>query len=242
MSKSWAEVWADREIDPSKGSTLSQLMAADGLDTAFGTLPEESWLAFVRQVGSTLGITPNASVFEIGCGAGAFLYDFYRSGCAVAGLDLSPSLVAHGRAAMPGADITRREASSFDALASHDFVISCGVFMYFDSLDYAHRVISRAVAGARIGVAILDVPDRATEQEAIAARRAAVGPEIYDERYAGLPHLFYERDWVEAELRRAGARDVRVEDQAIAGYDNSAFRFNAFAWLDSAGTRTRLPR
>lgn len=234
MSRTWADVWADRKIDTSKGSTLSQLMAADGLDTAFGTLPEESWLAFVRRVGSTLDVAHDASLFEIGCGAGAFLYDFYRSGCSVAGLDLSPSLVAHAQAAMPGADITHREASSFEAVANYDFVVSCGVFMYFDSLDYARRVIHQSVAGARIGVAILDIPDRATEQDAVAARRAAVGPEIYDERYSGLPHLFYERDWVEAELRSAGAHDIRIEGQSIAGYDNSAFRFNAFAWIDGA--------
>ena len=192
-------------------------------------------LARLRQArGRHFGCPQDASLFEIGCGAGAFLYDFYRSGHSVGGLDLSPSLVAYAQAAMPGADITRGEASSFDAVASYDFVISCGVFMYFDSLNYARGVIHQAVAGTRIGVAILDIPDRATEQDAVAARRAAVGPEVYDERYRGLPHLFYERDWVEAELRSAGAQDVRIEGQSIADYDNGAFRFNAFAWIDGA--------
>jgi SAM-dependent methyltransferase len=233
MTRSWEDVWADRTLDVSRESLLGRLMAADGLDTAFGSSPEDTWLEFVRRTARTLGVTPGSSVFEIGCGAGAYLYDFAQAGCKVAGLDRSPSLVTFAQEAMPEACISRAEAAAFDAEREYDYVLSCGVFMYFPTLDYAREVIRRAVRGARVGVAILDIPDKAVEDLALEARRAAVGP-TYDELYKGLEHLYYPREWVAAELRSAGAGEVRLEDQHIAGYDNSAYRFNAYAWMPDA--------
>jgi hypothetical protein len=139
--------------------------------------------------------------------------------------------VKYAQEAMPRARIELAEAAAFDAERAYDYVLSCGVFMYFDSLEYAREVIHRAVRGARVGVAILDIPDKALEETAHEARRAAVGPEAYDELYKGLEHLYYPREWVAEELRLAGAGSVYVEDQHIAGYDNSAYRFNAYAWM-----------
>ncbi len=113
MSPTWREIWDRRRLDPSHGSTLAQLMAADGLDTGFGSVTETAWRAFVDHVACTLDLRAGTRVFEVGCGAGAFLYPLYESGCTVAGLDQSAALVSYAAQAMPrdGSPSARRPRS-----------------------------------------------------------------------------------------------------------------------------------
>jgi SAM-dependent methyltransferase len=236
MDQTWENVWSRRELDPLQGSILSQLMAADGLDTAFCGLTERAWRQFVRRTAATLGISHGASVFEVGCGAGAFLHELDRRGCLVAGLDASAALIRYARQALPGGRFTICDALSFTEPGTFEFVVSCGVFLYFPSLDYAREVVHLMVSHATRGVAILDVPDQSRQEAALSARRSALGEAAYESRYRGLSHLHYRRDWLLGALGEEGVADVWVEDQAIPGYGNGAYRFNVFASLGSAGS------
>ena len=101
MVRNWKTVWDARQLDPSRGSLLAQLMAADGLDTGFGNVSESSWRAFVRQVGRAVDLQAGARVFEVGCGAGAFLYEWSLTSIDVAGIDQSAALVDYASRAMP---------------------------------------------------------------------------------------------------------------------------------------------
>lgn len=225
----WRDVWESRRLQPGRGTPLAQLMAADGLDTGFGDVAEADWVAYVRRTADHLGVTPATSVFEVGCGAGAFLYELHRQGCPVGGVDRSATLVGYARAALPGGRFEVADAAEVDATEPVDVVLSSGVFMYFPSLDYAREVIERMVAKATRAVAVLDVPDAAMRAEALAHRIATVGGEAaYRERYDGLDHLYYDREWVADALRACGVVGVRVADQDIANYDNGRFRFNAW--------------
>jgi SAM-dependent methyltransferase len=229
-------VWEARHLQPARGSALAQLMAADGLDTGFGDVAEADWVAYVRRMADLLGVTPTTSVFEVGCGAGAFLYELHRQGCPVAGADRSATLVRFARAALPGGTFDVAEAIELDDTEPADVVVSSGVFLYFPSLRYARAVIELMVAKATRAVAVLDVPDAATREEALAHRIASVGGErAYRERYAGLEHLYYDRDWVADTLRSCGVVDVRVAGQDIADYENGRFRFNAWGRIPAAG-------
>lgn len=48
-------------------------------------------------VSGTLGLQPGARVLDAGCGAGHFAIAFAERGCSVAGIDLSPELIARAR-------------------------------------------------------------------------------------------------------------------------------------------------
>lgn len=226
--QNWQSVWAARRLDPTKGSQLAQLMAADGLDTGFGSVSEPSWRAFARRTSDALGLAHGDRVFEVGCGAGAFLLDLYERGIEVAGLDQSAALIEIARAAMPRGSFSIADASAVDGWAQADVVLACGVFMYFPTLDYARGVVTKMAANARRAVAVLDVPDLAKQAAALEHRRGTLGPEEYAARYAGLDHLYYAKDWMREVFEAAGLGDVRVEDQAIPGYANAAYRFNVF--------------
>ena len=231
MSRSWRAVWAGRQLSPSGGSKLAHLMAADGLDTEFGTPSENEWTQFVRAMATTLGIGPGDSVFDVGCGAGAFLYDLAHMGLRVGGIDLSSALVSCAGQVMPEGQFDVVEASDLDAVDQYDAVVSCAAFLYFPSLEYAERVLDRMVAKARRVVAVLDLPDAAAEAQALEHRIAAAGGDgAYTARYAGLKHLHFERLWIERALAQRGLVDVRVADQDVQGYGMGRFRFNAWGF------------
>jgi SAM-dependent methyltransferase len=168
-------------------------------------------------------------IFEVGCGAGAWIYDLYERGYTVAGLDRSPVLVDHARLVMPGGDWTCADALEVDPVPPFDFVVACGVFTYFESLDYAAAVLRKMAAKAVRGVMILDVPDLAKRDAAVSFRRGALGEEQYRERYAGLDHAYYDKQWFRGVLTETGLSRIAIEDQRIDGYANSAFRYNVTA-------------
>lgn len=230
----WRQVWERRALDPARGSALSALMAADGLDTAFGQITERRWREFVNRRAGELGAGPGTAVYEVGCGAGAFLYVLAQSGCEVAGLDQSATLVGLARQAIPAGRFDVAEATGLAVSPPVDIVVSCGVFLYFPGLDYAAKVIELMAAGATRAVAILDIPDAATREGALAARIELAGGEAaYRERYAGLEHLYYERSWIAGRLAAAGLVGVKTADQDIPGYANGPFRFNAWGFAPS---------
>jgi len=230
MSSNWKEIWASRSLNLEHGSLFAQLMAADGLDTKFGSVTEESWRAFVRRTATKLGVAPGSNVFEVGCGAGAYLFDLYQQGCKVAGLDASPSLIRCAEEVMPHGRWILADAEELDTAEPFDFVVACGVFLYFPSFEYAANVLARMACKARRGIMVLDVPDLAKQQKAIAIRRRIMGEDAFARKYDGLNHLYYTKNWFETVLGPLGLNNVQIEDQSIEGYANAMYRFNVFAW------------
>ncbi len=119
----WKSVWERRKLEPARGSLLAQLMAADGLDTGFGDVGERAWRAFARSVADRFGLGPGDRVLEVGCGAGAFLLDFYERGITVTGVDRSETLVGYARRAMPAARFEVSDATTFDVSERYDVVL-----------------------------------------------------------------------------------------------------------------------
>jgi predicted TPR repeat methyltransferase len=225
----WKEIWARRSVDVTD-TDLAGLLSADGYDSGFAGLTVQAWKSFVESRMTDLGVERGSSMFEVGCGAGAFVLEPHRRGVRVGGIDLSPQLIEIARNAMPDGEFGVQEADQFAVTPKADFVVSCSVFEYFNSLEYAADVIDRMSAKAARAVAVFDVPDLAKREAAIDFRRASMGPEEYDERYAGLHHCYYERDWFKAQLEKSGLDRVTINDQDLDGYGNAPFRFNAWGF------------
>lgn len=238
-TKNWLAVWERKGRNGTSMPTLAMpdLLSIDGFNTEFGTITEDAWETFVGGVFSTLGAEPASSVFEVGCGGGAFLVPRYRNGAEIGGIDFSDSLVKVARAVMPGAQIEVANAIDLRGTDSYDYVVSCSTFLYFPDLAYASEVLTRMAMLSRRGIALLDLPDAAREAEDLAFRTAEYGdPEAYARRYAGLTRQYFDRNWCHVALREAGASRVEIVDQDIAGYGNASLRFNAFAWFDDEAT------
>lgn len=228
--RTWKEVWAARRMDATLPTVLSQLLAADGMDTGFGSVGEDGWQCYVLASAATIGITPDASIFEVGCGAGAWLYELAQLGCQVAGLDSSPALIEYARQYLPGGHWLLQDAAELDPWPPYDFVASSGAFLYFPSLAYARSVLERMARKGRRGLLVLDIPDLSKRDAALAFRREGLG-EFYEDRYRGLNHLYFDKAWFSEALNSLGANRIEIKDQSIDGYANSRYRFNVFAWL-----------
>jgi cyclopropane fatty-acyl-phospholipid synthase-like methyltransferase len=226
----WSQLWRSRQVSAS-GLQLADLLRADGFDTDFAKLSEDSWRGFVSACALRWSVGPGDSVFEVGSGAGAFSYVLSEMGVKVGGLDISERLVELAKAAIPTGEFAVGEARFTPTEPKWDAVVAMGVFMYFADLAYAEEVLARMARKARRVVALLDLPDLAKKDEAEAWRRSVIGKEIYEERYQDLPHLYFSKTWAAEALTAAGLKDICIEDQFLDPYPNGAFRFNAWGFL-----------
>ena len=225
MQNNWYTIWNRRELDGIEKPTLLSLLVANGYDTQFAGVQTDSWMTYVQYIATRLSITPNDSLLEVGCGAGAFLYPFYQQGNPVTGIDYSANLVKIALAAMPQATISVGEAITLPEDCHFDVVLSGGVFHYFPTYDYAATVLRGMAQLAQKSIGILDVPDLSKQEAAISARKAGMGEAEYEEKYRGLDHLFYSKDWFEKVLATESVK-ITIEDQCLQNYDNSKYRFN----------------
>jgi len=237
VNSRWKSVWSQRprsDASHDGEATLEALIRADGFNTGFGDITVEAWSDFVDQTCALLGLEAGDSLFEVGCGAGAFLYLPSRRGITVGGIDYSPSQIDMAKRAIPDGIFDVRDANGMDISPSVDVTIAFSVFQYFSSLDYARQVIDRMCQKAGRAVAILDLPDLQLADQALRHRQtAAGGAAAYAERYEGLDHLSYSKEWIRMALEDHGLRDVTVGTQTMSGYDNGTFRFNAWGWVSS---------
>ncbi|MBF0153676.1 MAG: class I SAM-dependent methyltransferase [Magnetococcales bacterium] len=221
----WWKIWGSRQRSLISGSPLAQLIAADGFDEV-SQLGEQAWMDHVTRIQQRLGILPGDSLFEVGCGAGAFLYPLHLSGCVVAGIDYSEPLLAMAQQAIPTGSFTFGTAAELSQSPQYDVVLSNSVFFYFSNLEYAAAVLERMLRKARNAVAVLDVPDAATQRECLAFRQEKLGAH-YAESYRHLDHLYFDRSWFQDVAARVDSSfRCSCADQAISGYAYNRFRFN----------------
>ena len=231
----WHDVWSRRTLPDGDAPTLEDLIVADGFNTGHGDIEADAWVEFTSRTYELFDLKLGDSLFDVGCGSGAFLYPAGRRGIDVGGIDYSTSLIEIARLAMPDGSFEVCDADELETDPSADVVMSFGVFLYFPSLEYARQVVARMCRKATRAVAIFEIPDLALADQALEARQAvAGGAAAYAERYEGLGHLSFSTEWVRAALEEEGLIDVTVEPQSIRGYGNGDFRFNAWGWVPEA--------
>lgn len=224
-SEKWMDVWNRRKLSDHECSTLQELIYLDGFDCGAGKIDENNWNNYIMYIKSKIGIASDDSIFEVGCGSGAFLYLFFVGGQKVGGIDYSEPLIEKAKSIFTGMNFKLCEASNLDTDERFDIVISNGAFHYFKSYEYANVVLEKMLTKAKSRIAVLEIPDIATMDESENARRGMLPPEEYDKKYKGLEHLYYEREWF-CNFARKNRCSCSISGQNIRGYGNNKFRFN----------------
>lgn len=219
----WKEIWNKRNV--SAETTLEELLKEDGFDSGAGKMGVEAWREYGKFIHEKLKLNGDDTIFEIGCGSGAFLYLFYELGYKVGGIDYSEVLVNKAKVIMPKMEINVAEAIDLDSSKKNDIVVSNGVFHYFPNLEYAEKVIEKMINKAFKKVSILEVPNINLQEESEKARRGMLPKGEYEEKYKDLPHLYYDQNWF-YEIGRKYNCKVNTFPQNIKGYGNNKFRFN----------------
>jgi len=228
--QSWVDIWSLRSVRATSGTDIADLLVADGYDTPFARVQADAWIDYVTRWAKRLKVRGGTSVYEIGCGAGAFLAPLQKIGAKVGGCDLSRELINLACHALPNADLAVAEGSAVSDQPHYDVVLSNTVFPYFPSLEYARRVIEHMVSKSRVCVAVLDVPDSDLYEEEL-ARRAQLygGNSAYQGRYDGLQHLVFSRDWFTETFAHLGLHDLWFGHEELGGYANGSTRFSVVA-------------
>lgn len=177
-------------------------MAASGRSVAAGRVSEEAWRDFVERMVETLDVGPGTSIFDVRCGAGAFLFPLAENGYLVGGIDPSHTLIARAKAAMPEGRWSVGSAETVDPGEAWDVVVSVSAFERFKDLNEARGVLARMTAKATHAIAVLDVPD-----------------------------LSFDRGWMLHALAEIGASAVQIEDLRLDADPLASTRFNVFARL-----------
>lgn len=225
----WLAVWQRRKfiLDQTNADFLQALIDVDGFDSGAGRIKADAWRSYVCSVADRLGLSPGKQVFEVGCGAGAFLYVLRELGATVSGIDYAENLVRIAQEAIPDGVFLHAEALHMPVAEQVDHVLANSVFHYFPTEAYAEAVLFAMMNKARTSLAILEVPDAARQVASERARRDCLSEQEYEIRYKDLAHRYYQREWFYSMAEKNGF-SCEISDQSINGYAQNQFRFNCF--------------
>jgi SAM-dependent methyltransferase len=229
--RTWHQVWQNKGLSRTpnelgSGDVLDALMDLDGYHSPTSSRSIKDHEVQFRQAVDALDIGPRDTVFEVGCGAGAFLY-WLRPQCAsVGGLDYAESLVAHARRVLRAADLQHGEARNLAITPQYDVVLSNGVFIYFPDEQYACNVLRRMIHKSRRAVGILDVNDAEHRHEFEKIRAMNQGDQR--NRYDGLEQLYLGREFFEKAAAEFGL-SCRIDKSRMPNSVNARFRYHV--WL-----------
>ena len=219
----WREIW--NKSDRIDDYILETLIKADGFDSGAGSFTLKNWKTYTQDFYNILSIKSNESVFDIGCGSGAFLYPLNLSSIKVGGIDYSSPLIDFANRVMKNCDFQQIEASKMDFKIKYDFVISHSVFHYFKDLEYAEDIIEKMLLKSTKRIGIFDINDKSKKSEYDEVRMGKMNKHEYAKKYEGLDHLFFEKKWFEEIAKKYGV-EIKIFDQKFKGYSNSKLRFN----------------
>jgi len=184
----WKEIWNKKER--ANKIVLETLIKADGFDSGAGSFCVDEWIEYTQQFFNKLNIEENQSVFDVGCGSGAFVFPLYLKNNKVGGADYSMVLIDLANTIMKNSHFEVNEATKIDTNKKFDHVISHSVFHYFKDLDYAKTVIEKMLDKANKKIGIFDINDKAKEEKYHKIRMEGISKEEYKKNIQDLSICF----------------------------------------------------
>ena len=224
----WKDIWEKKSR--LNNIVLECLVKADGFDSVAGSFSVEEWKNYVSELYWLIGIKKHHSVFDFGCGSGAFLFNHFLNGGHVGGVDYSSQLIGIAKGFMPDANFIISDASQIKIAENYDVVTSHSVFQYFDNLDIAETVMANMCQVANKKIAVLDINDESQldvyHEERIAKFiENGLSESDYWDKYRDLNHLFYSHDFFH-DFAIQNQLKIKITSQDYVHYGNSKLRFN----------------
>lgn len=239
VKNNWKNIWGNKSIVSEQNDNIGEfqrfceLKKANGFDVAVDNKDAyyrafyDEWIEFYDTI---MKLTDGElkSVYEIGCGSGVNLYMFEnRISCTVGGADYSEVMIESVKRAVRGKDFKCCDASEVSITPKYDLVMSESVFQYFESVEYAEKVLRLMLNKSNKIVYIGEVHDKEYESELIEYRRNTI--QDYDIKYDGLKKMFYSRDWIEQIAKEYG-KNVQFTQYNNPEYINSKYVFGCYLY------------
>lgn len=238
MNSKWHEIWEKRSAneaelncgDPKR--VFLELKRIAGFDVVGEGLGYEQLYDQYVEIKNELEFharkqrRPIKSLFEVGCGSGANLYLFQQDGVDIGGVDYSSAEIEiAGKVLHNPKELVCDEAVNISSEMKYDAVLSNSVFSYFESYDYAERVLELMYRKTKYSIGLVDIHDADKKEDFIAYRKQII--EDYEERYEGLPKFFYEKSFF-SDFAKRHDMSIRFLQSGVWGYWNNDYVFNCF--------------
>lgn len=234
----WYEVW-ERRIEnktilrsENPREVFMELKRINGWDSTSSMLEYEQFYDQYVQTKNELEFSPRSksnvisSVFEVGCGSGANLYLFQNDGYHVGGIDYASHLIEiAGRVLAEPRELICEEAAGLSWDVKYDAVLSNSVFSYFDSYEYAEKVMEAMYNKTNQSIGIIDIHNIEKKEEFIQFRKSLC--QNYEERYQDLPKFFYKKSFF-LDFAEKHNMSIKFTRPDMKEYWNNEFVFNCF--------------
>lgn len=244
MNSKWHEIWEKRNVDQTLISgggiqeVLLELKRLDGYDSMGYTLGYEQFYSRHIQIKNELEFSAKSgkqtlgSIFEVGCGSGANLFLFQNEGIDVGGIDYSETLIKVAKTVLNNpVELVCDEAVNIPEGNIYDATLSNGVFCYFESYEYAKKVLEIMYSKTRHMMGITETPDLKSKSAFMEYRKSEV--EDYEEKYKDLPKFFYDKSFF-IEFAEEHNMDIKFTKTNIDGYWNNEFYFDCYMTKNSS--------
>lgn len=220
MKNNWKDIWENR-VSVVEQKSHTDLLIANGYDNERSQLRSENLKEGQSYYWKLINLNDDDSMYEVGCGCGAFLYPLYNNHN-IGGIDLSQNLIDVANENLPSGEWSQGEASDLKIYPKYDHVVSFGCFLYFPSYEYAEKTLLKMIKKANKTISIYELPDINYKEECENMRR--ITTPNYNSDYQGLKHLYYSKNWF-IEFAKKYNFHLTIFDQCIPNYKNSKYRF-----------------
>ena len=226
-NNNWFNIWSNRKTNALKKIDLEDLIFYNGFDSPLGRMKKNDWLAYINNVSIKCDLKADDSIFEVGCGSGAFLLPFFNLKHKVSGIDYSEKLISIANLALKGnfEKLKKCEADNIDTKAKFDVVVSNHVFHYFNSIEYSFNVLKKMLLKCNKKIVILGLPNISHKKESELTRRGLLTIEEYKKKYSDLNILYFDKLDLKTFAKTNNAK-VNFFDHNMPGFKQNKFRFD----------------
>lgn len=149
--------WKRRKMILKEKSLKSQLAYEGGWYEPHCSVGTAAFIEYVKNLKEYYDL--HGSIYEIGCGPGAFLHVFETFGFEVGGLDINTEFLDFARECIKSSDLDLCEACDVPIEKKYNFILITNSINYFPSLDYVHLTLSKCVEKMNFGILLTEVND-----------------------------------------------------------------------------------
>jgi len=223
----WKEIWSNKQMMTDEYPSLESLIELDGFDSGGDDFTSNEWIQNIEFICSKMKINNGDSVFEVGCGSGAFLFALRELfSVKVAGLDYSKSLIQTAQKVFKDElSFQCRDAQEMEVTPTFDHVIAYSVFHYMQYED-SINVLTKMLRKSTKTVGLFELPNADLQVESEDYRQSNMGlsEEEYKKKYKGLPHTYFSYEELKDIGRRLDFRVEKIQSENIL-HSQSKFRF-----------------
>ncbi len=232
----WKSIWDNKTLVSSNYSgdefqRFCELKKANGFDVAVADEDAyfqsfyNGWLEFYSKAIEMAGRI--SSVYEVGCGSGVNLFMFKNrmEFITFGGCDYSEAMVKSANISSGSGDFMCCGADEISITPKYDIVMSESVFQYFESEDYAERVLRKMIQKSNKLTYLGEIHNKDFEEDLMELRRKTI--ENYEERYKGLNKLFLSKKWIE-DIAKDYGKNAIFTDIDNPEYLNGKYEYNCY--------------